>query len=310
MSAPPAALRFTLVVMTRERPEGLRRCLESIAALDPRGPRAAVVVVDDGSLPPSREVAESFAGRLHVRYVYQDHRGVAAARHRGLELATGEFVGFLADDYRLPPDYLRLVDDFFAASPAAQVISFSIAPAGASPFRGVQEFYQRLALAQFLELGDDPPPVVASLALPASRAAVFRRAVFERVGGFDESLRVGEDGDLGRRLAALGIPVHLFLRHTVEHHDGRGLGDYLRQRVRYGRSFTRVLGAGAARPALARHGALALPLLAGGKLREWWSVAGRLGELGRCLRLSPFLYLFLVFFYLGALRELREGPAA
>ncbi len=306
MSRAPAAPLYSLVVMTRDRPAGLRRCLESIARLDWSGPPPEVVVVDDGSREPSRAIAEDFAGRLRLRYEYQENRGVAAARNRGLELATGSFVGFLADDYRLPADYLRQVDAFFRGHPAAQAISFSIAPADRGPFRGVQALYQRLALAQYLRLETEPPAVVESLALPASRAAVFRRQLFDRVGRFDEALAVGEDGDFGRRMAALGIPVHLFLKQAVEHHEGLGLGGYLKQRLRYGRSFVRVLGGGPARPTLDRLGAIGVPVCAATKMREWWTVAGRMGERGHFVALAPFLFGFLAFFYLGALRELRE----
>ena len=300
----------SLVVLACNRPRALADCLESIARLDWSGRPPEVVVVDDGSLPPCREMVDAFASRMPIVYHYQVNRGVAAARNRGLTISSGNFVAFVADDYRLPADYLRQVDGFFRAHPAAQVISFSVAAAGSSPFRAVQELYQRLALAQQLKLDAPPPPVVESFTLPASRAAVFRRELFDRVGRFDEELAVGEDGDLGRRMAEHGIPVHLFLRQRIEHHEGIGLAGYLRQRLRYGRSFVRVLGGGAARPRLERLGALGVPLCAAAKMREWWTVAGRTGERGRYLVLSPFLFGFLACFYLGALRELREPQPA
>jgi glycosyltransferase involved in cell wall biosynthesis len=298
--------RYSLVVMTYDRPEGLRGCLESIVRLDARETPFEVIVVDDGSAPPARPVVEAFAGRLPLAYEHGPNRGVAAARNRGLALARGERVAFLADDYRLPPDYLRRVEAFFAARPEAQVISFSVRPAARGWLAAVQALYHRLALAQQFAEAPDAEGVVAAHGLPASRAAVFRRTIFERVGRFDERLRVGEDGDFGRRLAEHGVPVHLFLRAFVDHAEAAGAGSYLRQRRRYGRSFVRVLGGGAARPALERFGPAGVTWCAAAKLREWWAVAGRLNERPRFVAHSPWLIVFLLAFYAGALRELRR----
>jgi len=305
-----AAPRYSLVVLTFDRPRSLRACLESIDRLDARETPFEVIVVDDGSSPPARPIAAEFAGRLALRYDHRANRGVAAARNRGLELARGERVAFLADDYRLPADYLRRVETFFAGRPEAQVVSFSVRPAARGWLAAVQALYLRLALAQQFVEAPDAEGVVAALGLPASRAAVFRREIFARVGRFDERFRVGEDGDFGRRLAAHGVPVHLFLRAFVDHAEAAGTRHYLRQRLRYGRSFVRVLGGGEARGQLERHGAAAVPLCAAGKLREWWKTAARLRERPRFLLHAAPLYLFLLAFYAGALAELRRPSDA
>jgi glycosyltransferase involved in cell wall biosynthesis len=57
-----------------------------------------IIVVDDGSTDDTRNVIERFHGSLI--YVFQENRGVSAARNRGLELATGNYIAFLdSDDY-------------------------------------------------------------------------------------------------------------------------------------------------------------------------------------------------------------------
>ncbi len=57
-----------------------------------------IIVVDDGSTDGTREIVEEFGDR--VQYAYQENSGVSAARNKGLELASGEFMTFLdADDY-------------------------------------------------------------------------------------------------------------------------------------------------------------------------------------------------------------------
>src|SRR5215472_561278 len=60
-----------------------------------------IVVVDDGSTDETSSVLGTF-GR-QIRVVRQKNQGVAAARNRGAELATGEYLAFLdADDLWLP----------------------------------------------------------------------------------------------------------------------------------------------------------------------------------------------------------------
>jgi len=301
----PAAALYSIVIPTYDRPRALRGCLEAITELRWSGPPPEVIVVDDGTEPPCRPVAEEFSSRLRIVYDHQPNGGVAVARNRGLRLAQGDFVGFAADDHRLPSDYLEVLDRFFGEHPEAQVVSLNLSSSGPSPMRVVQGLYLRLALGQCYRVGGSKLGWVASTTLPASRAAMFRRAVFEQVGPFDESLRVGEDGEMGRRLAAHGIPVHLLLRTYVVHQEERTALDYLRQRIRYGRSFVRVLGGGDARPTLERLSLVGVPVCATRKMRQWWTVARDIGETARYLALAPLLHLFLCVFYLGSWQELR-----
>ncbi|MCK8600536.1 glycosyltransferase family 2 protein [Desulfoferrobacter suflitae] len=57
-----------------------------------------VIVVDDGSTDDTRRRVVEFKDRVH--YHYQPNRGVSAARNKGLDLASGEYINFLdADDY-------------------------------------------------------------------------------------------------------------------------------------------------------------------------------------------------------------------
>ncbi|NMA23548.1 MAG: glycosyltransferase family 2 protein [Spirochaetales bacterium] len=60
-----------------------------------------VIIVNDGSVDNTEGVVKRYSAQgLEINYVYQDNAGVAAARNKGLDLATGEYVCFLdADDY-------------------------------------------------------------------------------------------------------------------------------------------------------------------------------------------------------------------
>src|SRR6202034_774235 len=73
----------------------LTGALESILAQDYRP--FEIVLVDDGSTDDTASIARSYR---EVRYVYQAHKGLPAARNTGLAYCTGDLISFLdADDY-------------------------------------------------------------------------------------------------------------------------------------------------------------------------------------------------------------------
>src|ERR687893_681850 len=73
----------------------LQAALDSIFAQTYRS--LEVLVVDDGSTDNTAAIVGSYGDR--VRYLQQDNHGPSAARNRGIEAATCEFIAFLdADD--------------------------------------------------------------------------------------------------------------------------------------------------------------------------------------------------------------------
>ena len=97
--------RVAICISTFHRPEGLRRLLDSIAALD-LGAAAAeltiVIVNNDPSDPQPEAIAAHAAGRLGLRVVClaEPHRGLSAPRNRAIEFAADEheFIAFIDDD--------------------------------------------------------------------------------------------------------------------------------------------------------------------------------------------------------------------
>ena len=89
----------------------LGRCVESILAQTHRN--LEVILVDDGSGDDSLSIARSFAERdSRVKVIHQENAGVTAARLRGVEEATGAWIGFVDGDDELEPQmYARLLEN-------------------------------------------------------------------------------------------------------------------------------------------------------------------------------------------------------
>ena len=76
----------------------LREALDSILAQN--YPKLDIIAIDDGSTDATAETLQTYA---QINYHYQENAGVAAARNRAVEIASGEWLAFLdQDDVWLP----------------------------------------------------------------------------------------------------------------------------------------------------------------------------------------------------------------
>lgn len=149
-----------------------------------------IVVVDDGSTDGTAAIVRGLGPG--VQYVRQANSGPPAARNRGLQLARGDVIGFLdADDLwtdvKLELQLPRLLGD-----PSVDIVC------GRTQIvvqTGVEGGSPRL------EPFEEPK---AALTLQGS---LFRRAIFDRVGPFEESQRFADDVDWFLRAKDLGASI-------------------------------------------------------------------------------------------------------
>jgi len=189
--APPAVC---VVVPVRDRPDELADCLRSLEAV--RHPRELlqIVVVDDGSARPVVVPDGVELVRL-PRSV-----GPAGARNAGARRARGDLLAFLDSDCTADPGWLEaLVPEL--ADPAVAAAGGRVAAAAE---RSWLERYE--AVRSPLDLGPKRTTARPGRPVPylVTANAVVRRADFEAAGGFDPTMRWGEDVDLCWRLHDAG----------------------------------------------------------------------------------------------------------
>ena len=87
----------------------LGRCLDSVLGSACRD--FEVIVVDDGSTDGSRQLALAYTKRdERVKVIFQaENQGVSAARNRGIEASSGEWIVFVDADDQISPDFLGLI---------------------------------------------------------------------------------------------------------------------------------------------------------------------------------------------------------
>ncbi len=301
---------ISLIVLTYNRPGPLKRCLESIVRIDKGETSFEVLVVDDGSTADNKSVIDGFGGRLEIKYLRKPRGGVASARNYGGAHAKGELIAFIADDYILPESYVKDVTEFLASNPGAWIITHNILPTGPSVFRYAQKLYYQMSILQRFGYEDLDGSVIQSFDLPPSRAAVFRKKMFTLTGWFNEKLLTGEDGELGMRMTAEGIPVYFFVDKFIKHWEEKDLSGYLEQRTRYGASFYRVLKE-------KRGSLMTEPSLSGitksifERYISWPKLSFKLGRKTEFILLTPSTLLFLLYYYRGFYSESKKGiPSA
>lgn len=106
--------RCSVIVPAKDQADFLADCLKSLCSQFSDPDDLEVILIDDGSLDATAEIAWSFADRLPRLTVLRNDVpvGLASARNLGLSEATGEFIGYLdADDWLAPRHLPHLCDE-------------------------------------------------------------------------------------------------------------------------------------------------------------------------------------------------------
>jgi glycosyltransferase involved in cell wall biosynthesis len=198
---------FSVIIPNYNNGATLARAIESVLAQTHAAHE--IIVIDDGSTDDTADVARRYDGR--IVYVYQANAGVSAARNRGMELATGEWLAFVDADDEFAPDRLALHADWIRdepdldflladqemRDPQGKLLGTFVAASGAGKrllARHPQSARIPLQEADFEDLIGDGFMEIRTISFP--------REKFVRLGGFPLGHKVGEDLHLFIRLVA------------------------------------------------------------------------------------------------------------
>lgn len=188
----------------------------------PNWTHSQTIIVDDGSTPPLADA--------HLRHA--TNRGPGVARNTGLAQVTTPLVAFVDTDVSVADEWLTPLLAHFADDRVALVAPRVVSAPGNS---WLAAYEQRNSP---LDLGDEPARIAAGTRVsyvPAA-AIVCRTDAVRAIGGFDGSLRTGEDVDLVWRLHTAGHRCRYEPASVVEHQPRASFDALLRQRFGFGRS--------------------------------------------------------------------------
>ena len=195
--------KISVIITTYNRAVFLSEAIQSIFDQDyfdegNSGTLFELWVIDDGSTDRTKEIVRSHGEK--IKYYYQEHNGISAARNQGLRVSSGDFIAYLDSDDLWLKNKMRAQMSFMEAYPKAMVCY-------------TEEIWVRNGVRvnprkKHKKYSGWIFDRVLPLCLLSLSSALFRRELFETVGYFDETLPACEDYDFGIR-AAYRYPIHL-----------------------------------------------------------------------------------------------------
>lgn len=221
----------TVAVCTRDRPDDVKRCLESLMKLPDDGQE--MIIIDN--CPSTDRTFHIVQEYPRVKYIREDRPGSSAARNRALKEASHEIVAFTDDDAAPETGWLRALlrnfDDPRVLCVTGQVMPLKLDNKAQEWFelyiplgRGFQKMiYDGVSHNRFN---------VARIGVSANMA--LRKNIGSCIGNFDEDLgvgtpaRCGEDHELFSRILAAGYKI-VYEPQAVNWHRHRSTWRELRQ---------------------------------------------------------------------------------
>jgi glycosyltransferase involved in cell wall biosynthesis len=142
-----------------------------------------IIVIDDGSSDQTRPIVESMARDFpEVRLLQNPRKGIAAARNTGLDNVNAgcQFVTFLDADDISYPGRIERQRSLLVDNPSIDVLY------------GVMHMFSALDSSTLAPTAGSAIKIIRG---PYLQSAMYRPAVINKVGRFDESFRQGDDTD-------------------------------------------------------------------------------------------------------------------
>jgi glycosyltransferase involved in cell wall biosynthesis len=192
-------MSVSVVITCHDEEATVEQAVRSVEAQTALHVVGEIIAVDDGSGDGSKVVLDRLAGEIEkLRIIKTAGLGQSAARNRAVREARGEFIAILDGDDFWTPEKLERQLPAFARSETiglvyGDIVEFSRADATDGRLVTVRRFHPGSSHHLRDYFVHDGPIMPSTL--------VVRRSVFDDVGLFDESLRIGEDTEFCLRVA-------------------------------------------------------------------------------------------------------------
>lgn len=203
---------ISFIIPIYNRPEEAQELLESFTNLN-GAKDFEIVIVEDGSSIPSKEVVESFKDTLNISYFFKANSGPGDSRNFGMLKAKGDYFIILDSDCVLPQSYLV---DVLSSLNKNYVDCFGGPDAAHESFSKIQKAIN-FAMTSFISTGGIRGKKSSiNKFQPRSFNMGISKKAFQATNGFGR-IHPGEDPDLSIRLWNLGFETKLITDAYVYH---------------------------------------------------------------------------------------------
>jgi glycosyltransferase involved in cell wall biosynthesis len=218
-------LKFSIIIPVYNRPDEVDELLQSLCEQTVKD--FEVIIVEDGSINPCKDVCSKYAGILSLHYYAKENSGPGQSRNYGAERANGKYVIILDSDVVLPSGYLQAIEEELAQQPCE---AFGGPDAAHPDFTPVQKAISYSMTSFFTTGGIRGGKKKGALDkfYPRSYNMGIRREVYQQLGGFSK-MRFGEDIDFSYRIVEAGYRPRLFPEAWVWHKRRTDFKKFFRQ---------------------------------------------------------------------------------
>ncbi|TPQ28638.1 glycosyltransferase family 2 protein [Methylomonas koyamae] len=182
-------------------------------------PVAEIVIVDDGSTDETEAIVRALPG--NIIYYKQKNQGPSAARNKGIELASGDWIAFLDADDQWVPNKIALQKQILIANPELKLVAGDMAEIDIDDNITVKSVLAKHQLFDYFHhlAGCPIPNALAKLVeknfIPTGTVLIDRETIISS-GRFNQEIRFGEDLEMWAKIAAVHaiscVPEVLMLR--------------------------------------------------------------------------------------------------
>ncbi|WP_372755290.1 glycosyltransferase family 2 protein [Mariniflexile sp.] len=228
-------LQFSFIIPVYNRPDEIQELLQSFVGLKTET-TYEIVIVEDGSLIPSKDVIVPFQTKLNISYYFKENSGPGDSRNFGMRHAKGNYFIILDSDCILPENYLYEVEKSLNEN---YVDCYGGPDAAHHSFSNLQKAIN-FSMTSFITTGGiRGNKKSVDTFQPRSFNMGLSKEAFLASGGFGK-IHPGEDPDLSIRLWNLGYKTVLIPEAFVYH----------KRRISWSKFYNQVHKFGMVRPIL------------------------------------------------------------
>lgn len=216
-------MKYSLIIPVYNRPDEVDELLQSLVGQTEKD--FEVLIVEDGSTVPCREVVRKYENLLDLEYYGKKNSGPGQSRNFGAYHSKGDYLIVLDSDCVLPPGYLRAVSDELEKCDAD---AFGGPDRAHESFSDVQKAISYAMTSFFTTGGIRGGRKKLDKFYPRSFNMGIRREVYLALGGFSK-MRFGEDIDFSIRIFKGGYSCRLFPEAWVWHKRRTDLKKFFKQ---------------------------------------------------------------------------------
>lgn len=204
-------MKYSVIIPVYNRPDEVDELLQSLTQQSFKD--FEVIVVEDGSAIPCKNVADNYRDLLDLHYYSKPNSGPGQTRNYGAERSRGEYLIILDSDCILPEGYLAAIDEELKQRYAD---AFGGPDRAHASFTDLQKAINYSMTSFFTTGGIRGGKKKMDKFYPRSFNMGVQRKVYQALGGFSQ-MRFGEDIDFSIRIFKGGYACRLFPDAWVYH---------------------------------------------------------------------------------------------